>query len=136
MTQFITTRRVDFGDTDMAGIVHFASFFRFMESAETDFLLSRGLSVSWHDAGGRLGLPRVSASCDYLKPARFLDVLTITVIVERVGQKSITYRFEFANHRGEPLATGRITAVYCRTTAAGQIESLEIPAEIRVKLEA
>src|SRR5262249_56849975 len=88
MTPFTTTRRVDFGDTDMAGIVHFANFFRFMESAETDFLMSRGMSVSWHDAGGRLGLPRVAASCDFQKPARFMDVLTITVTVERLRAKS------------------------------------------------
>jgi YbgC/YbaW family acyl-CoA thioester hydrolase len=136
MTPFTTTRRVDFGDTDMAGIVHFANFFRFMESAETDFLLSRGLSVSWQESGCRLGLPRVSASCDFQSPARFLDVLTITVTVEKVGQKSVSYRFDFANQRGEPLASGRITAVCCRTLPTGQIESLAIPAEIREKLEA
>jgi YbgC/YbaW family acyl-CoA thioester hydrolase len=136
MTTFSTTRRVDFGDTDMAGIMHFANFFRFMESAEIDFLMSRGLSVAWHDAKGKLGLPRVSASCDYTRPAKFMDVLAITLTVERVGAKSITYRFEFANQRGEALAVGRITAVCCRTSATGQIESIEIPAEVRAKLEA
>ena len=40
MSTFTTTRRVEFGDTDMAGIMHFANFFRFMESAETEFLRS------------------------------------------------------------------------------------------------
>ena len=45
MTQpFRITRRVEFGDTDMAGIAHFANFFRYMEVAETDFLLARGLT--------------------------------------------------------------------------------------------
>ncbi|MFO0803044.1 MAG: hypothetical protein U0791_07980 [Gemmataceae bacterium] len=43
---FTSTCRVDFGDTDMAGIMHFANFFRFMESAEIDFLHSVGLTVS------------------------------------------------------------------------------------------
>ena len=46
MTPFTTTRRVEFGDTDMAGIMHFANFFRFMEAAEPDFLRSLGLSVA------------------------------------------------------------------------------------------
>src|SRR5205085_2520481 len=96
-TPFTTTRRVEFGDTDMAGIVHFANFFRFMEAAETEFLRSRGLSVSWFVDGVKLGLPRVSASCDYLNPARFEDVLTIAVAVERVGRKSVTCRFDFSN---------------------------------------
>ena len=136
MPTFTTTRRVEFGDTDMAGIVHFANFFRFMESAETEFLRSLGLSVSWRDAGVKLGLPRVSASCDYQKPAYFEDVLTIAVTVERVGRKSITYRFDFANQRGEALAVGRITAVLIRNTGPNSMESLELPPEMRAKLGA
>jgi acyl-CoA thioester hydrolase len=135
MTPFKTTRRVEFGDTDMAGIMHFANFFRFMEVAETDFLVARGFSVSGQDTGGKYGFPRVSAACDYQKPARFADVLTIAVTLEKLGRKSVTYRFDFTNAQGEALATGRITAVFCRTTEANRLESAEIPPEIRAKLE-
>jgi len=135
MTPFQTTRRVEFGDTDMAGIMHFANFFRFMEAAETAFLRERGLSVNWRQDGGKLGFPRVSAACDYQKPAYFEDVLTIAVTVEKLGRKSVSYRFDFTNQRGEPLAVGRVTAVFCRTSSPDQIESLEIPADIRAKLE-
>ena len=131
---FTTTRRVEFGDTDMAGIMHFANFFRFMESAETDFLHSVGLSVSWRRDGVKWGFPRVSVGCDFQKPARFEDVLTIAVTVERVGERSVSYRFDFSNQAGEPIAVGRITAVFCRTTSPEQIESLEIPPDIRAKL--
>ena len=106
---FTITRRVEFGDTDMAGIVHFANFFRFMESAETAFLRSLGLSVSWRDDAKKLGFPRVAASCDFLAPARFEDELTIAVSVERVGTKSVTYRHDFSNQRGEAVA-GRFSA--------------------------
>ena len=42
---FCTTRLVEFHDTDMAGIMHFASFFHYMESAEHEFIRSLGLSV-------------------------------------------------------------------------------------------
>lgn len=136
MIPFTTTRRVEFGDTDLAGIMHFSNFFRFMEVAETDFLRSRGLSVSWFEAGGeKRGFPRVSAACDYAKPARFEDVLTIAVSVEKLGTKSVSYRFEFTKD-GEPVAVGRMTAVYCRSAGPGHIEPLPIPADIRAKLEA
>src|SRR4051812_41157808 len=101
---FVTTRRVEFGDTDMAGIVHFANFFRYMEAAETAFLRSLGFSVNWKADGMKWGFPRVSAACDYRKPARFEDLLTITVTVERVGQRSVTYRHDFANEQGESIA--------------------------------
>jgi YbgC/YbaW family acyl-CoA thioester hydrolase len=132
---FTTSRRVEFGDTDMAGIMHFANFFRFMEAAETDFLHTLGMSVSWRRDGTKWGFPRVSAACDYRKPARFEDVLTIAVAIEKVGEKSVSYRFDFANQHGEPLAVGRITAVFCREPEPGRLESAEIPDEIRAKLE-
>lgn len=135
MSTFTTTRRVEFGDTDMAGIMHFANFFRFMESAETDFLHSVGLSVSWRRDGVKWGFPRVSVGCDFQKPARFEDVLTIAVTVERVGERSVSYRFDFSNPAGEPIAVGRITAVFCRSDAPGHLESVEMPADIRAKLQ-
>src|SRR5437588_8599701 len=91
---FRTTRRVEFADTDMAGIVHFANFFRYMEAAEVEFLRSRGLSVKLGWEGQELGFPRVSASCDYQKPARFEDLLEITVRIVKIGLKSMTYGFE------------------------------------------
>src|SRR5260221_14772436 len=43
--EFKHTRRVEFSDTDMAGIMHFSNFFRFMEATETAFMRSLGLSV-------------------------------------------------------------------------------------------
>jgi acyl-CoA thioester hydrolase len=135
MTPFRTTRRVEFGDTDMAGIMHFSNFFRFMEAAESDFLRALGLSVSWSADGVKWGFPRVSATCDFKKPARFQDVLTIAVTLEKLGAKSVSYRYDFSNERGEPLAVGRITAVFCRSAGANQIESFEIPGDIRAKLE-
>ncbi len=133
MTPFQTTRRVEFGDTDMAGIMHFSNFFRFMEVAETDFLSDRGLNVTMERDGERVGFPRVSASCDYSKPARFGDILTIAVSVEQVGRKSVTYRHDFSCG-GEPVAVGRITAVFVRKSPTG-MESIEIPPDIRAKLE-
>ena len=42
VSTFITHRRVEFSDTDMAGIVHFANFYRYMEQAEHDFFRSLG----------------------------------------------------------------------------------------------
>jgi len=131
---FHTTRRVEFADTDMAGIVHFANFFRFMESAEVEFLRSLGLTVSMIWEGERIGLPRVSASCDFLSPVTFQDLLDVAVRVQSVGKKSITYSFEFTKE-GKPVARGRVTCVCCRVLGDRQLESMEIPAGFRAKLE-
>lgn len=128
---FRYARRVEFGDTDAAGIVHFSNFFRYMEAAETAFLRARGLSVAFMGADGvRYGFPRVSVACDYKAPARFEDVLTIEVKAERVGIKSVTYRFDI-RHGETEVAVGRMSAVFCREAAEGGIESLEMPPEVR-----
>jgi len=132
---FSVTRRVEFGDTDMAGIVHFSNFFRYMESAETAFLRARDLSVAWRDADGlRYGFPRVSVSCDYARPARFEDVLTVEVHLEKLGRTSVAYRFEFSRD-GVGIATGRMKAVYCREGPGHTMQSVELPADVRAKLE-
>ena len=44
----------------------------------------------------------------------------ITVTVEKIGAKSVSYRFDFANQRCEPVAVGRITTVLCRHIEAGK----------------
>jgi YbgC/YbaW family acyl-CoA thioester hydrolase len=133
MNTYRTTRRVEFGETDMAGIVHFSNFFRYMEAAETEFLRSRGLSVAWSEEGRRWGFPRVSASCDYMKPARFEDVLDIEVTIEKIGAKSIAYRFHFSL-KGEPIAIGRITSVFCTDIPGHGLASQDITESIRARL--
>ena len=132
-TPFRTRRRVEFVDTDMAGIVHFSNYFRWMESAEVDFLQARGLSVKLGWEGLALGFPRVSASCDFLKPIHFEDMIDIDVTLERLGAKSATLAFEFW-HEGEVVASGKVTSVCCRVRPDKTIEAIEIPATLRTRL--
>jgi acyl-CoA thioester hydrolase len=131
---FRISRRVDFADTDMAGIIHFSNYFRYMEFAEVAFLRARGLSVSMTTDADKIGFPRVSATCDYLHPVRFEDVVDIEVRVERVGRKSVTYTFDFT-HKGKLVAKGRLSAVCCRMRPeAHELESIDIPDDIRRRL--
>jgi 4-hydroxybenzoyl-CoA thioesterase/acyl-CoA thioester hydrolase len=132
---FRTTRRVEFADTDMAGIVHFANFFRFMEAAEHEFLRSRGLSVSMDWEGERISFPRVGASCDFHSPVRFEDVLDIDFELARVGSKSLTFACTF-RHEGRLVARGQVSTVCCRVQPGQPLESIEVPAGIRERLEA
>jgi len=131
---FTTTRRVEFADTDMAGIMHFTAYFRFMEEAEHELLRSQGLSVVTPEDAAHISWPRVSAACDFLGPACFEDELTILVSVESLKSKSVTYRFEVF-HEARKLAEGRMTSVCCRITAGAPPQAIEIPPPIREKLE-
>ncbi len=134
MAAFRTKRRIEFGDTDMAGIVHFANFFRFMESAECEFLRTRGLSVKLDWEGQTLGFPRVSATCDYVSPARFEDVLDVAVSIERIGTKSVTYAIEFTRG-GAVIARGKVTSCCVKVGVNHQIDGVAIPASYRARLE-
>lgn len=131
-TSFTTTRRVDFRDTDAAGIMHFSVFFTAMESAETEFLRSRGLSVIMHDPAGEIGWPRVSVRCDYKSPVRFEDEYQIAVRTTRIGGKSVTYEFTFT-HDDRQVAVGEMTSVCCRMNDAAPI-SIPIPDWILLRL--
>lgn len=133
MATFRDRRVVEFADTDMAGIVHFANFFRFMEAAEHAYLRACGLSVFHVYDGETVTFPRVSASCDYVKPARFTDVLDIEVKVGRIGRTSVQYQMTFSKG-GEAVARGQITAVLCRVREDRALEPFPIPDPIRQAL--
>jgi len=133
-TAFVTSRRVEFSDTDAAGIAHFAAFFRMMEQAEHELLRSVGLSVVSQDAAGKISWPRVSAKCDFTAAARFEDVLEIEVRIARLGKRSITYAHRFFRE-GKELATGEITAVCCRIEDGKPPKSIDIPPTIVKKLK-
>jgi acyl-CoA thioester hydrolase len=130
---FSVQRLVEFADTDMAGIVHFASFFRYMEAAEHAYLRACGLSVFTTWEGQKITFPRVSASCDFVRPARFEDVLDIEVGVEKIGRTSVRYGLLFS-HDGEKVAQGQITTVLCRVRDDHTLEAFEVPAAMREKL--
>jgi len=134
MPDFRCTRRMEFVETDMAGIVHFSNFFRFMESAEVSFLHSLGLSVRFQGERETYSLPRVSASCDFFRPVRFEDVVETAVTVAKLGRSSITYEFNFV-HEGQPIAKGRVTCVFCRVLESDRLEPIDIPPDFRTKLQ-
>ena len=132
-------RMVEFADTDMAGIMHFSAFFRFMEGAEHALIRHVGLSV-YHrpeelaDGQSPLSFPRVSSRCDFHRPARCEDRLDVEVTVHRLGNKSITYGFLF-KHEEEELAVGEMTSVCCLMHAGAPPEPIELPQIVRDALK-
>lgn len=132
--QFVYKRIVQFAETDMAGIVHFAQFYQYMEEAEHAFFRSLGLSIMhYEDDGSIIGWPRVSASCNFEAPAKYEDELEIRLAVYRKGVKSMTYNFEF--WKGETrLARGTMKTVCCQFWHGETMKSIEIPAAYRDKI--
>lgn len=125
----VTHRRVEFADTDMAGIVHFARFLVFMETAEHELLSSLGAEVHSVGDGARHGWPRVAIQCEYLRPVSFGDELEIRVRVARKGRTSLAFEHRFFC-AGELVARGRMTSVCCRLDGPGGLAAVPIPRQI------
>ena len=137
--EFKAVRRVEFSETDMAGIVHFSNFFRFMETAEHGFYRSLGFSVIMDKFDPPLGFPRVHAACDYKRPLRFEDMVEVHLLVREKRSRVLNYRFRFSKvpNSGAPelVATGDLTVVCVAHYRDGRMEAVPIPAELAEKIE-
>lgn len=134
-SSFEMTRRVEFCETDMAGIVHFSNFYKWMEQAEHEFFRTQGLSIVRHLPDGvTIGWPRVSAQCRFESPARYEDILTVILTVQRIGMKSLTFDVVFRNG-DRNIARGSMKTVCCVLRPGLGLESLEIPDEYRSRFE-
>lgn len=135
MPAFRTTRKVEFADTDMEGIVHFARYLVYMETAEHELLRAAGTEVT---ADG-LVWPRVKIECEYLAPLRFGDTVEVEVTVADRGRSSVTYEHVLRKagadgEEGRPVARGRVKAVCCRRGEGGKLEPVAVPEGLAEKL--
>ena len=136
--EFKATRQVQFSETDMAGLMHFSNFFRFMETAEHGFYRSLGFSVANHSKHPRLGWPRVHAACDYKKPLHFEDMVEIHLLVVEKRTKAVRYQFRFRKLNEEPVvevARGEMIIVCVQHFPDGTMASAAIPPEIAEKIQ-
>jgi YbgC/YbaW family acyl-CoA thioester hydrolase len=131
--EFKHRRRIEFAETDMAGIVHFANFFRMMEVTEHAFFRSLGLSIHGHEPGTTTGWPRVSATCDFRAPLRFEEEVEIHLLVAEVRTRSIRYAFIFRKvSDGSEVARGEVAAVCASVEkATGKLSAVPIPEAVR-----
>ena len=136
---FSHQRMVEFADTDLAGIMHFSNYFRFVESAEHAFFRSLGFRVHTSNGSDHQGWPRLEVTCKYFKPARFEQTLEVCLRLEEIRTSSLRYAFSIfavdAPARS-PLAAGSCSIVHVElATKAHEIRKAPIPAGLRQKLE-
>jgi YbgC/YbaW family acyl-CoA thioester hydrolase len=133
------THRVEFADTDMAGIIHFASYFRYMEVTEHAFFRSLGFSIETGRSGFEVGWPRVHVSCDFRQPLRFEDEVEVHLCVREKREKSLSYEFIFRKVNAGPaveVARGALTVVCVATDPeTGQMKAAPIPEPIAQQIE-
>lgn len=135
--EFRMTKRVEFSETDMAGIVHYANFFRYMESAEHAFYRSLGFSVVSRASNPPVGFPRVHAECDYKKPLQFEDEFEIHLLVREKRARTIQYEFRFSKltEQREEVARGGLVVVCVMHGPDGKMKAVPIPSELAERID-
>ncbi len=125
---FTQKRIVQFAETDMAGVMHFANYFRIMEETEHAFWRSLGESVHTETDGETISWPRVSVNCSFVSPVRFEDELMIELSIVTIGKSSLTMRYDFSCD-GREVAQGEMKTVFC-AIVDGKFEAVAIPESI------
>ena len=121
--------RVYYEDTDLAGIVYYANYLKFIERARTEWV--RGLGVDQvrlrEDEGLVFAVRRVEA--DYLRPARFEDQLRVeTTAVAVTGARIVLEQNIF---RGTERVFAALVTLVCLT---GTGQAARLPADVRLRL--
>ena len=132
--EFHHRRRIYWQETDMAGIIHFTNYFRYMEETEAEFLHSLGLGHL--ETRRRYGImaPRVHAECDFIKTVTYSDELDIHLWVFKKGRSSLGYEFSF-KHDGEEVAHGRMIVACVTKDENDKMTSAPIPKALDELLE-
>lgn len=123
------TLRVYYEDTDLAGIVYYANYLKFIERARTEWVRTRGIDQTRlrEDRGIVFAVRRVEA--DYLRPARFDDLVEVRTALRGVTGARIVLGQDVL--RGEALLFSA-TVTLVALTAAGT--AARLPADLHRKL--
>ncbi|MBO0948361.1 acyl-CoA thioesterase [Fibrella forsythiae] len=105
--------RVRYADTDQMGYVYYGNYARFYEIGRVEALRSLGFSYKEMEASGIM-MPVYENTSRYLKPARYDDLLTVTVTIPELPRARIVFRYAISNEAGELLHTGQTTLVFQR----------------------
>jgi acyl-CoA thioester hydrolase len=102
----LATLRVIYGDTDQMGVVYYANYFRYFEFSRSEYFRARGGHYGELERAG-FGLPVVSAHCDYKRPAKYDELLTVDVHLAELRRASLRFEYEIRRQLdGVVLATG------------------------------
>ena len=123
--------RVYYEDTDLAGIVYYANYLKFIERGRSEWVRSIGINQDHmkQDAGLIFVVRRVEA--DYLTPARYDDELIVETEVMQVGRTFVEVNQKVV--RGSDICFAAVVKIVLINDAG---RPARIPAELRPKLSA
>ncbi|MEJ6707358.1 MAG: tol-pal system-associated acyl-CoA thioesterase [Amylibacter sp.] len=121
--------RVYYEDTDLAGIVYYANYLKFIERARSTMVRETGIDQdAMKDADGLVFAVR-HVDATYLKPAKLDDELVIATKLQQLSGAKLLFEQDVMRG-GKMLFSSKITVI-CMNSA-GRV--VRLPAEIRAQL--
>ena len=131
MPAFTYKRRVEFAETDAAGMAHFSVFFRYMEEAEHAAWRAAGLDI--FEKHETVSWPRIAAKFDFKAPLKFQDEFEVRTEMGAVTRSTIQWAHVVM--RGDTIiGNGTVTAVCVQKNPDGTMKSAPIPEAIISRL--
>lgn len=129
-------RVVRFGECDPAGVVYYPVFFQWFHEAMEDWFANR-LGVPYAEVLKEIGFPAARTECDFSRPCRLGEAVSVAVAVERLGGSSLTLGFTVIGDDETVRARGRTVCVCITASPDGfSFSATRIPAALREKLAA
>jgi acyl-CoA thioester hydrolase len=115
MTEFSETlTRVRYKDTDQMGMVYYGNYFTFFEIGRVEYMRQRGVAYKQMEREDDSFIVVAEASCRYLRPARYDDLLRIRTRVSEARRRTIRFAYQILRDEdGEMLATGETLHIIC-----------------------
>ena len=106
-----TKIRVRYGETDQMGYVYYGNYAQYFEVGRVEWLRSLGVSYKGLEDSGVM-LPVIKLDIDYIKPAKYDDLLTVTTTLSKKPLVKIEFDFEITNEKEELITTGLARLVF------------------------
>ena len=120
--------RVYYEDTDLAGIVYYANYLKFIERARSEWVASLGIDQMALRASDGIVFAVRRVEADYLRPARFGDDLVVETVLQLVGGARLVLE-QVITRRDQRLFVAVVTLV-----CMGDAGAVRVPAEVRARL--
>jgi acyl-CoA thioester hydrolase len=114
--------RVYYEDTDSGGVVYYANYLKFMERARTEWLRSLGLEQDKLINEEGIIFAVRSIQVDYLKPALFNQLLSVSAEIIETGKASMTFKQEVVVDKNET----NIETIYKKKSSITKGEESEV----------
>lgn len=94
---FAVRERVRWSDCDPLGIIYYGAYIRYFEAAEHEMFRAAGLPYEVMRVERHVQLPRKAFQAEFHSPAQMDELLEIRTGIARIGETSVTMRFEVYN---------------------------------------